>query len=279
MSRIWRIGSKHHDLSKRGMIMGVLNATPDSFSDGGKYFDLQSAVAHALEMVAEGADILDIGGESTRPGADPVSAVEEIRRVVPAIEKLRAQTHALISVDTMKAEVARAAVAAGADIINDVTGFSDPDMVHAAAETGAGLMLMHMQGSPRTMQANPVYADVAREVREFFVSRLAKLTEAGVSPASVALDPGFGFGKTQEHNLALLRALPELRVSDCVLAVGVSRKSMIARLLQDSDPNARYWPTVALTAWIRDAGAEVIRVHDVKPNAQAMRMIEAIHSA
>ncbi|QIF01615.1 dihydropteroate synthase [Roseimicrobium sp. ORNL1] len=278
MSRIWRIGSKHHDLSKRGMIMGVLNVTPDSFSDGGKYFDLQSAAAHALEMVAEGADILDIGGESTRPGADPVSAAEEIRRIVPAIEKLRAQTHALISVDTMKAEVARAAVAAGADIINDVTGFSDPDMVRAAAETGAGLILMHMQGTPRTMQANPVYTDVVREVREFFASRLANLAEAGVSPASVALDPGFGFGKTQEHNLALLRALPELRVSDCVLAVGVSRKSMIARLLQDNDPNARYWPTVALTAWMRDAGADVIRVHDVKPNAQAMRMIEAIHS-
>lgn len=278
MSRIWRIGNKQHDLSRRGMIMGVLNVTPDSFSDGGKYFDLQSAVTHALEMVAEGADILDIGGESTRPGADPVSAAEEIRRIVPAIEKLRAQTQALISVDTMKAEVARAAVAAGADIINDVTGFSNPDMVRAAAETGAGLILMHMQGTPRTMQANPVYADVVREVRGFFVSRLANLAGAGISPASVALDPGFGFGKSQEHNLALLRALPDLRVNDCALAVGVSRKSMIARLLQDNDPASRYWPTVALTAWMRDAGAEIIRVHDVKPNAQAMRMIEAIHS-
>jgi dihydropteroate synthase len=278
MSRIWSIGGKDHDLSKRGMIMGVLNVTPDSFSDGGKYFDQQSAVTHGLQMVAEGADILDIGGESTRPGADPVDAAEEIRRVVPVIQSLRAQTQALISVDTMKADVARAAVAAGADIINDVTGFSNPAMVQAAADTSAGLIMMHMQGTPRTMQARPGYEDVVREVREFFATRLEILAAAGVSPARVALDPGFGFGKAQEHNLALLRALPELRVSDCVLAVGVSRKSMIARLLQDSSPGSRFWPTVALTAWMRDAGAEIIRVHDVRPNAEAMRMIEAIQN-
>jgi dihydropteroate synthase len=277
MSRIWRIRGKDHDLSKRGLVMGVLNVTPDSFSDGGKYFDLETAVAHGREMVAEGADILDIGGESTRPGADPVHAAEEIRRVVPAIQSLRAKTSALISVDTMKAEVALAAVAAGADIINDVTGFSDPAMIQAAAQTGAGLIVMHMQGTPRTMQAHPEYEDVVREVREFFVRRLAQLARAGVPASCVALDPGFGFGKNHEHNLTLMRSLEGLRVGDCVLAVGVSRKSMIARLLQDTAPTSRYWPTVALTSWMRDAGAEVIRVHDVRPNAEAMRMIEAIH--
>lgn len=279
MSRIWRIGGKDHDLGRRGLIMGVLNVTPDSFSDGGRFFDEDTAVAHGLQMVAEGADILDIGGESTRPGAAPVDATEEIRRVVPVIQKLRAQTGALISVDTMKADVARAAIAAGASIINDVTGFSDSGMVRAAAETGAGLIVMHMQGTPRTMQAHPVYEDVVREVREFFVRQLERLTAAGVHPASVALDPGFGFGKTHEHNLSLLRDLAKLRVHDSVLAVGVSRKSMIARLLQQTAPASRYWPTVALTAWMRDAGADVIRVHDLKPNAEAMRMIEAIHAS
>ncbi|WP_113957203.1 dihydropteroate synthase [Roseimicrobium gellanilyticum] len=278
MSRIWRIRGKDHDLSKRGLIMGVLNVTPDSFSDGGKYFDLESAVAHGLEMVAQGANILDVGGESTRPGADPVDASEEIRRVVPAIQSLRAKTSALISVDTMKADVALAAITAGADIINDVTGFSDPAMIQAAAETGAGLIVMHMQGTPRTMQTHPEYEDVVRDVRDFFVRRLEKLAAAGIPPASVALDPGFGFGKTHEHNLALLRSFSRLRVNDGVLAVGVSRKSMIARLLQNTDPASRYWPTVALTSWLRDAGAEVIRVHDVKPNAEAMRMIEAIQN-
>lgn len=267
-----------HDLTTRGRIMGVLNVTPDSFSDGGHYFSLEKAVAHGLEMVAQGADILDIGGESTRPGADPVGAEEELRRVVPVITRLRQETQALISVDTMKPAVAHAAVAAGADIINDVSGFSDPDMVAVAAQSAAGLVVMHMQGTPRSMQAAPRYADVVREVREFFVSRLASLSAAGISPARVALDPGFGFGKTLEHNLSLLRALPELRVSDCPITVGVSRKSMIARLLEDTDKTKRLWPTVALTAWMRDAGADIVRVHEVRPNAEALRMVDAILS-
>lgn len=256
--------------------MGVLNVTPDSFSDGGQFLDPARAVAHGLEMVADGADILDIGGESTRPGAEPVGEAEEMRRVVPVIKALRAQTSALISVDTMKASVARAALEAGADIINDISGFTDPALVDLAARTDAGLVLMHMQGVPRSMQANPVYTDVVREVLEYFQHRLEILEQAGISASRVALDPGFGFGKTLEHNLALLRALPELRVRECPLAVGVSRKSMIAKLLGDTNPENRYWPTVALTAWMRDAGAEIVRVHDVRPNAEAMRMIEAI---
>jgi dihydropteroate synthase len=272
----WRIHDTAHDLASRGMIMGVLNVTPDSFSDGGEYFDPSRAVQHGLEMIADGANILDVGGESTRPGAQPVNEAEELRRVVPVIAALRKEASVLISVDTMKPAVARAALDAGADIINDVTGFRDAAMVDVAASSDAGLVVMHMQGEPRTMQAQPVYADVVGEVIAFFEERLRALGEAGIAPERVALDPGFGFGKTLEHNLALLHALPELHVRQRPLVVGVSRKSMIAKLLGDHAMEKRRWPTVALTAWMRDAGAEVVRVHDVKPNVEAMRMIEAI---
>ncbi len=272
----WRIRGTTHHLANRGMVMGVLNVTPDSFSDGGKFYDTGKAVRHGLEMIAAGAGILDIGGESTRPGADPVEETEELRRVVPVIAALRKGTRALLSVDTMKPAVARAALDAGADIINDVTGFRDPAMVAAAAAAGAGLVVMHMQGEPRTMQAHPVYTDVVEEVRGFFQERLQTLANAGVDPECIALDPGFGFGKTLEHNLALLHALPRLRVQDRPLVVGVSRKSMIAKLLGDDAMEKRHWPTVALTAWMRDAGAEVVRVHDVRENVESMRMMEAI---
>jgi dihydropteroate synthase len=275
MSR-WRIHNTTHDLAGRGMIMGVLNVTPDSFSDGGQFFDPALAVQHGLELIAEGAEILDIGGESTRPGADPVDEAEELRRVVPVIAALRKESNALISIDTMKPHVARAALDAGADIINDITGFRDPAMVQAAANSGAGLVVMHMQGEPRTMQAHPVYQDVVAEVIAFFEERLRTLGAAGIAPERIALDPGFGFGKTLEHNLALLHSLPVLHVQQRPLVVGVSRKSMIAKLLGDNAMEKRHWPTVALTAWMRDAGAEVVRVHDVKPNVEAMRMIEAI---
>lgn len=273
---LWRIHDTTHDLASRGMIMGVLNVTPDSFSDGGKFFDPALAVSHALEMIAEGADILDIGGESTRPGAQPVDEAEELRRVVPAIQAIRRESKVLISVDTMKPTVAQAAIDAGADIINDVTGFRDAAMVRVAAESATGLIVMHMQGDPRTMQANPVYVDVVAEVAAFFAERVATLGAAGIAPERIALDPGFGFGKTLEHNLALMKALPDLHVQARPLVVGVSRKSMIAKLVGDNAMEKRHWPTVALTAWMRDAGAEVVRVHDVKPNAEAMRMMEAI---
>ena len=256
--------------------MGVLNVTPDSFSDGGQYFDVGRAIEHGLKLIADGADILDIGGESTRPGADPVEVAEEVRRVVPVIQGLRAQNSVLISIDTMKPSVARAAIEAGAGIINDVTGFRDPAMAEVAAQTGAGLVVMHMQGDPRTMQANPMYEDVVAEVKAFFEERLQTLQSAGIAPERITLDPGFGFGKTLDHNKALLHALPELHVQDRPLVVGVSRKSMIARFLGDNAMEKRRWPTVALTAWMRDAGAEIVRVHDVKENAEAMRMMEAI---
>ncbi len=276
MSILWRIRNQTHDLSQRGMIMGVLNVTPDSFSDGGQYIDADRAVAHGLQMIADGADIIDVGGESTRPGADPVSVEEELRRVVPIIEKLRQETSILISVDTMKAEVARAAVAAGADILNDVNGFRDPALVEVAASSEVGLIVMHMLGTPRTMQKNPVYTNVIENVRGFFTERLATLQQAGIAPERVALDPGFGFGKTVEHNLTMLREMERLRIDQHPLAIGVSRKSMIARLLGDQQIENRFWPTVALTAWIRHAGAEIVRVHEVKPNVEAMRMMEAI---
>lgn len=277
MSLVWRIRDTDHDLSRRGMIMGIVNVTPDSFSDGGRFLDTGRAVEHALRLVEEGADILDIGGESTRPGADPVDEDEEVRRVLPVIRALRSATRTLISIDTMKASVARAALEAGADIINDVTGLrGDPAMSRVAAESSAGLVIMHMVGTPRTMQLQPHYEDVVAEVRTYFDERLQLLARLGIAPERVALDPGFGFGKTLEHNLTLLRALPRLAESGRPLLVGVSRKSMIARLLEDDRIESRDWPTVALTAHMREHGARLFRVHDVRPNAHALRMTEAI---
>jgi dihydropteroate synthase len=277
MKSIWRIQGIDHDLSKRGMIMGIVNVTPDSFSDGGRFLDTGRAVEHALKLISEGADILDIGGESTRPGAEPVAAAEELRRVLPVIRAVRSETKTLISIDTMKASVARAAVEAGADIINDVTGLrGDPAMLRAASECDAGLVIMHMIGTPQTMQKLPQYDDVVREVQTYFDARLHSLENAGIHPERLVLDPGFGFGKTLGHNISLMRSLPELSVNGRPLLVGVSRKSMIGRLLEAEDLEDRDWPTVALTAHARELGARVVRVHDVKPNVHAMRMTEAI---
>ncbi len=277
MKSIWRIHGIDHDLSKRGMVMGIVNVTPDSFSDGGRFLDTGRAVEHALKLISEGADILDIGGESTRPGAEPVEAAEELRRVLPVIRAVRSETKTLISIDTMKASVARAAVEAGADIINDVTGLrGDPAMLRAASECDAGLVIMHMIGTPQTMQKLPQYDDVVREVQTYFEARIHSLENAGISRERIVLDPGFGFGKTVGHNISLMRSLPELSVTGRPLLVGVSRKSMIGRLLESEELEDRDWPTVALTAHARDLGARVVRVHDVKPNVDAMRMAEAI---
>jgi len=273
----WRFGSHDLDLTDRGLIMGIVNVTPDSFSDGGRYLDTGRAVEHALALIAEGADILDIGGESTRPGAEPVEEAEELRRVLPVIRAVRSQTQTLISIDTMKAAVARAALDAGADIINDVTGLrGDAAMLRVAAASSAGIVVMHMTGTPQTMQANPHYDDVVTEVRSWFESRLQLLEKEGVAPERVVLDPGFGFGKTLEHNLALMRELPQLSVSGRPLLVGVSRKSMIAKVLQSEAMEDRFWPTIALSAYAREHGARIVRVHDVKPNREALRMMEAI---
>jgi len=257
--------------------MGVLNLTFDSFSDGGQYMDPDRAAAHALTMEAEGAGIIDIGGESTRPGAEPVSEAEELARVVPVLERLRGKLRAAISIDTCKAAVARAAMELGAEIINDITALSgDPAMAAVARETGAGVVLMHMQGTPKSMQLAPHYNDVVAEVREFFLQKRQFALDSGLDAERLAYDPGIGFGKRVEHNVALLGRLGELRVEGRPIVLGVSRKSFIGRLLNDMTLERRYWPTVALTSLGRELGAEVVRVHDVRPNREALLMTEAI---
>lgn len=276
---IWKVGDKVHDMTRRGMVMGIVNVTPDSFSDGGRYFDVDRAVEHGRERVREGATILDVGGESTRPGAEPVSEVEELRRVLPVIRALRAESEVLISIDTFKATVAEAALEAGADIINDVSGLThDPRMVALAASSSAGIVLMHMKGEPRTMQLNPHYGDVVAEVQQFFRERLVALADAGIAPERVVLDPGIGFGKALDHNLALMRSLRELAVDDRPVLLGVSRKSMIGKLVGSDRMEDRAWPTVALTSYAREKGVRIVRVHEVKANVDAMRMTEAILS-
>lgn len=256
--------------------MGILNVTPDSFSDGGQHDAPQSALAQALRMIEDGADIIDIGGESTRPGADPVGEEEEIARVIPVISELRSKWDGLISIDTMKSEVAREALEAGADIVNDVSGLQAPEMVAVCAEAQCGIVAMHMQGKPRTMQHAPEYEDVVAEVRGFFVERLQSLIDSGIDPERVSFDPGIGFGKSLEHNLELLRGLERLQVEDRPLLIGLSRKSFIGKLLESDRMEDRKWPTVALTAWTRESGARIHRVHEVRPNREALRMTEAI---
>lgn len=267
------------DLAEHGMIMGVLNVTPDSFSDGGWFFDVNAAVAHGIEMAKQGADIIDIGGESTRPGAEPVSADEELQRVLPVIEKLRGQISKLISIDTSKAQVAKATLEAGASIVNDVTGGrDDPEMLPLVAKTKAAFVIMHMQGTPRTMQIDPRYEDVVSEVGDFFLQQYSRALECGVDPMAVAFDPGIGFGKTLAHNLTLLRNLERLRARDRPLVVGVSRKSFLGKLIGSAEMSDRLAPTVASTALLRTRGADVLRVHDVKENVAALRIAEVVRS-
>jgi len=257
--------------------MGVLNVTPDSFSDGGKFFTIEKAVEHGLAMVADGAHIIDVGGESTRPDAAPVAVEEEARRVVPVIKELQAKIDVVISIDTSKAQVARVAIAAGASIVNDVTGGrSDKEMMPLVAEAEAAFIIMHMQGNPRTMQADPRYVDVVSEVADFFRQQYGRAIEWGIDPMAIAFDPGIGFGKTLEHNLELLAQLERIRVHERPLVVGVSRKSFLAKLTGSSEINDRVAPAVALTSLLRTRGADVFRVHDVKENVNALRVTEAI---
>jgi dihydropteroate synthase len=273
----WKTARVRLDLSQRGEIMGILNVTPDSFSDGGHHSHITAALQHARRMIAEGAEIIDIGGESTRPGAAVVSADEEIARTQPVIAALRAEWDGCLSIDTSKSVVAAAALAAGADIINDVSGLTaDPAMIDLCAASGCGVVVMHMQGDPRTMQISPNYEDVAVEVRAFFAERLATMTAHGVAVEAICFDPGIGFGKTVEHNLSLLRALSDLVIGGRPLLLGASRKSFIGRVLGSEDLADRYWPTIAITAWARESGVMIHRVHDVRPNAEALRMAEAI---
>jgi dihydropteroate synthase len=274
---IWKIRGRELDLSRRALVMGVINATPDSFSDGGSFLDPADAVAHGKKLVAEGAEILDIGGESTRPGAESVSASEEMDRVLPIIRALRRESEVMISIDTSKAAVARAALEAGADIINDVTGLrGDPEMPQLAATSQAGVVIMHMQGEPRTMQVAPRYDDVVREVGEFFRQALDRAVGCGIDPMRIALDPGIGFGKTPEHNRCLLANLSAFLEFQRPLLVGLSRKSFLGWLIGSSKMEDRFWPGVALTSLCRERGARIVRVHDVKSHTEALRMTEAI---
>jgi dihydropteroate synthase len=274
---IWKLRDRELDLSRRALVMGIVNVTPDSFSDGGAFLDPQAACTHALDLIAQGADILDIGGESTRPGSEGVSAEEETRRVVPVIQALRKKTDALISIDTSKASVARAALDAGADILNDVTGLrGDPEMTPLAAKSRTAVVIMHMQGTPRTMQAAPHYDDVVAEVGKFFRHSLERAIACGLDPMSIALDPGIGFGKTPEHNRALLAGLPAFAPLGRPLLVGVSRKSFLGHLAGSAKMEDRHWPGVALTSLCRELGARIFRVHDPKPHREALRMTEAI---
>jgi len=276
-SRIWKIGDRVVDLSMHGVMMWLLNVTPDSFSDRNEFFEFDAAVEHGIQMELDEADIIDVGGESTRPGAEPVSAEEELRRVIPVIEKLRARTNVTISIDTSKSQVASAALDAGAAIINDVTaGRGDEEMLPLAATRKTAVVLMHMQGEPRTMQKNPHYGDVVQEVADFFRQQYSRALECGVDPMTLAFDPGIGFGKTLEHNLSLLKNLEDLRVHGRPLVVGVSRKSFLGKLAGSNEMGDRLAPTIALTAVLRARGADVLRVHDVKENVAALRTVERV---
>ncbi len=255
--------------------MGVLNVTPDSFSDGGRFLTLDLAVAHGLRMVEEGAAILDVGGESTRPGAEPVSVDEEMRRVLPVIERLSGATPAVVSIDTSKPELMRAAALAGAGLINDVRALSVPGALAAAAESGCAVCVMHMQGEPRTMQRAPGYVDVVNEVKAFLRERVQSCCAAGIGADRIVVDPGFGFGKNMAHNAALLRRLDELVACGWPVAVGLSRKSMLGTIL-GRPVGERVYGSLALAVMAMLKGARIVRVHDVAATADAIRTVVAM---
>ena len=276
--------------------MGVLNVTPDSFSDGGKFFDVDRAVAHGRALAEAGADIIDIGGESTRPGAAPVSPEEELRRVIPVVERLSVKRGAdgapggralpLVSVDTTKAVVAERALATGARIVNDISALRfDARMANVVLEARAGVVLMHMQGTPATMQVAPHYDDVVAEVRAFLAERIGFAESRGIKKSQIAVDPGIGFGKTVVHNLQLLAQLEEFRALGCPILIGMSRKSFIGKVLdplrteQGSEPAERLWGTAATTGWAVAHGVNIVRVHDVGGMVDVVRMTEALSAA
>lgn len=277
---IWKIGDRTLELSSSAHIMGILNVTPDSFADGGVFLDHEAAFQHGCEMVAQGATIIDVGGESSRPGSDPVALDEELRRVIPVIRPLRERfPEVLISIDTNKAVTAKRALEAGADIVNDITALrGDPEMTELVRRTGAGVILMHMKGSPKTMQVNPYYSDVVAEVFSFLRDQRDLAVARGIQMEQIAIDPGFGFGKRLIDNVELARNLDKLVALGRPVVVGISKKSPLAQLLGNPKLpfDDRVWPTVAFTSLLREKGASVLRVHEVKPNLQALRMTEAI---
>ncbi len=271
----WALRDRVLSTADRTLIMGVVNVTPDSFSDGGLFLGAQRAIEHGQRLFADGADLVDVGGESSRPGADPVSAAEEIRRVVPVIAAL-AKAGVPVSVDTSKPEVAAAALEAGALVVNDITAFGDPAMAPLVAAAGCGAVLMHMQGKPQTMQEDPTYIDVATEVCDFLTNRAKLAEEAGVDRQHICIDPGIGFGKAQHHNLQLLARLDQLVATGYPVLVGTSRKSFLGQILDEPDPTGRDVATAATVAIAAARGAAVVRVHNVEMTRQAVLIADAI---
>jgi len=275
----WHAGGRVLDCSERTLVMGVLNVTPDSFSDGGRYLDPDAALAHGMRLVSDGADIVDVGGESTRPGSDPVGAEEEIRRVIPVIERLAAAHPGLaISVDTRSPEVAAAALAAGACIVNDVSGGRAEGMFDVVREAGAGVVLMHMRGEPKTMQEAPHYDDVVADVKGFLRERIESAGFAGIDPEALCVDPGIGFGKNLEHNLLVMKHLEALSDLGRPILIGPSRKRFIGAIL-DLPEDERVEGTAGAVAWCVAHGAHLVRVHDVKQIVRVVRIVDAIARA
>ena len=274
-SMLFQCGRFQLDLSSP-QVMGIVNVTPDSFSDGGQYQHVETAVAHALDLIAQGAAVLDIGGESTRPNATPVPLDEELQRVIPVIEALVAREIPVpISIDTYKPAVMRAAIAAGASIVNDVRGLQEEGALDAVAQSTAGVCIMHMQGTPQTMQQDPHYEDVVAEVTAFLRTQRDACLAAGVAPQRIMLDPGFGFGKTRAHNIALAKALPTLLTLGCPLLVGLSRKSVLGQMT-GNDVDARLHASVAAAVISAMQGAHLLRVHDVKATVEALKVVTAL---
>ena len=276
--RSWQLARECWELPARGAVMGVLNVTPDSFSDGGLRVTVPAALEHARKLHEAGADIIDIGGESTRPGAQEVAVDEELRRVVPFIESIRAEFPTMrLSIDTRHAEVARAALLAGADVVNDITGLADPAMRRVCAEHPCGVVLMHMQGEPGTMQQCPQYTDVVAEVRAFFEQRVQLALDSGIALNRICLDPGIGFGKTTQHNLALIAGLESLRVHNLPMLMALSRKRFLGELVGDAAmARTSPLPTVAMSLQAADRGADMHRVHDVAELLAALRLRAAV---
>ena len=263
------------ELPRRPLVMGVVNVTPDSFSDGGRFDSAAAAIEHGLRLIEQGADLLDVGGESTRPYAEAVAADEELRRVIPVVAELARRAAVPISIDTSKARVAREAVEAGAEIINDITALAgDPAMPQVAREAQAGVCAMHMQGTPQTMQDNPSYADVVADVLAYLRERRRSLVAAGIDPERLALDPGIGFGKTHQHNVTLLSHCDRFHELGSPLVVGPSRKGFIAKILQDKQAD-RTAGTIGVALSLASQGVQIIRVHDVEPVRQALLLFEA----
>jgi dihydropteroate synthase len=277
MDRVWRCRGRELALGAQTLVMGIVNVTPDSFSDGGMFEDADAAVRHGLGLLEEGADVLDVGGESTRPGSEPVGSEEEALRVLPVLEGLRREApEAFLSVDTRTPSVAERALAAGVDVVNDIGAGTDPAMFDALAGSGAGMVLMHMRGEPKTMQADPRYDDVVAEVRAFLAERIEAALAAGIGRDRLCIDPGIGFGKNLEHNLALLRSIASFRELGAAVLAGASRKRFIGELAGVADAADRRDGSLAAAVWCAAQGVDVVRVHDVAPTVQALRVADAI---